>query len=163
MAELQGGGGVAPLDVKIELRLAAYLPDDYVGDPQHKMDLYRRVARLRRMAGCDRMLEEFKDRYGPLPQPVTNLIALQRLRVLAGGVGVDEIRGGRAGLDLFFAGGHEPAPIIIQGLMESGVPGLQFKAVEQFVVKVPAAREDHLATATAVLARLTQLTDRQAV
>ncbi len=163
VAELQGGGGVAPLDVKIELRLAAYLPDDYVGDPQHKMDLYRRVARLRRMAGCDRLLEEFKDRYGPPPQPVTNLIALQRLRVLAGGVGVDEIRGGRAGFDLFFAGGHEPAPIIIQGLMESGVPGLQFKAVEQFVVKVPAAREDHLATATAVLARLTELTDRQAV
>jgi transcription-repair coupling factor (superfamily II helicase) len=163
VSELQGGGGVAPLDVKVELRLAAYLPDDYVGDPQHKMDLYRRIARLRRVAGCERLHEEFRDRYGPPPPPVTNLLALQRLRILAGRLGVEEIRGGSRGLDLFFAGGHEPAPLIIQGLMESGVPGLQFKAVDQFVVKVPAAREEHLARATNVLARLTELTDRQAV
>ena len=64
VAELQGGGGVAPLDVKVELRLSAYLPDDYVGDPQQKMDLYRRVARIRRPEACDRLRDEFKDRYG---------------------------------------------------------------------------------------------------
>jgi transcription-repair coupling factor (superfamily II helicase) len=156
VAELQGGGGVAPLDVKVELRLAAYLPDDYVGDAQQKMDLYRRVARLRKAAACARMEEEFRDRYGPLPPPVANLLALQRLRILAGGHGIEEIRGGRLGLDFFFAGGHEPDPVIIQGLMESGPPGLQFKAVDQFIMKVPAAREDHLAAATNVLARLAE-------
>ena len=82
---------------------------------------------------------------------------------MAGRLGIEEIRGGRKSLDLFFAGGHEPQPVIIQGLMESGVPGLQFKAVDQFVVKVPAERAEHLGMATAVLARLSELTARQEV
>ncbi|MBM4129599.1 transcription-repair coupling factor, partial [bacterium] len=116
VAELQGGGGVAPLDVKIELRVAAYLPDDYVGDPQHKMDLYRRLARLRRTEACHRLREEFRDRYGPPPAPVDNLLAIQRLRIRAGRLGIVEVRGGRQGCDFFFAGGREPAPPIIQGL-----------------------------------------------
>ncbi|RKZ11367.1 hypothetical protein DRQ50_13740 [bacterium] len=163
VAELQGGGGVAPLEVKVELRLAAYLPDDYVGDAQHKMDLYRRVARIRKSGACTRMRDEFRDRYGPPPPPVENLLGIQHLRIMAGRLGVEEIRGGRTGLDFFFSGGHEPSPVIIQGLMESGLPGLQFKAVEQFVVKVPADRAEHLAVATAVLMRLTELTERLAV
>jgi transcription-repair coupling factor (superfamily II helicase) len=157
VAELQGGGGVAPLEVKVELRLAAYLPDEYVGDPQHKMDLYRRVARTRRPEACYRLREEFKDRYGPLPAPVDNLLAIQRLRIRAGRLGIVEVRGGRQGCDFFFAGGREPAPPIIQGLMASGPKGLQFKAVDQLVMKVPAPREEHLAVADAMLERLAAL------
>ena len=165
VAELQGGGGVAPLDVKIELRVAAYLPDEYVGDPQHKMDLYRRIARTRRVDGCHRLREEFRDRYGPPPAPVDNLLAIQRLRIRAGRLGIVEVRGGRQGCDFFFAGGREPGPPIIQGLMASGPKGLQFKsglqfqAADQFVMKVPAPREEHLAVADAMLERLAALQD----
>ncbi len=147
--------------MKVELRLAAYLPDDYVGDPQHKMDLYRRIARLRNPAGCDRLREEFKDRYGPLPAPVAALLEIQRLRILAGRVGIEEIRATRTGLDLFFAGGHEPPPVIIQGLIESGPRGLQFKAVDQFILKVPATREDHLVVASVMLERLLGLQTKE--
>jgi transcription-repair coupling factor (superfamily II helicase) len=157
VAELQGGGGVAPLEVKVDLRVAAYLPDDYVGDPQHKMDLYRRVARTRRAEACHRLREEFKDRYGPLPAPVNNLLEIQRLRIRAGKLGIVEVRGGRQGCDFFFAGGREPAPPIIQGLMASGPKGLQFKAIDQFIMKVPAPREEHLAVADAMLDRLAAL------
>ncbi len=161
VAELQGGGGVAPLDVKVELRLSAYLPDDYVGDPQQKMDLYRRLARIRNPEACMRLKDEFKDRYGPLPKAVDNLVALQRLRIMAGSLGIEEIIGHRQGLDFFFAGGQEPEPIIIQGLMATGPKGLQFKAVDQFIMKVPAAREDFLVLATVMLERLAEIRNRR--
>jgi len=161
VAELQGGGGVAPLDVKVELRVSAYLPDDYVGDPQQKMDLYRRVARTRKAAGCLRLRDEFRDRYGLLPPPVENLLNIQSLRIRAGALGIDEIKGNRQGLDFFFAGGQEPSPLIIQGLLDSGPEGLQFKAVEQFIMKVPAAREDHLVVASVMLDRLAELCDKE--
>ncbi len=160
VAELQGGGGVAPLDVKIELRLSAYLPDDYVGDPQQKMDLYRRLARIRNPEACLRLRDEFKDRYGPLPKPVDNLVALQRLRIMAGSLGIVEIIGTRQGLDFFFAGGQEPEPVIIQGLMANGPKGLQFKAVDQFIMKVPGARDDFLVLASVMLERLAELRAR---
>ncbi len=161
VAELQGGGGVAPLDVKVEMRVSAYLPDDYVGDPQQKMDLYRRVARTRKVAGCLRLRDEFRDRYGVLPSPVENLLRIQSLRIRAGALGVDEIRGGRLGLDFFFAGGQEPPPPIIQGLLETGPKGLQFKAVDQFIMKVPAPREEQLVVASVMLDRLAELRDKE--
>jgi transcription-repair coupling factor (superfamily II helicase) len=169
VAELRGGGGVAPLDVKVDLRLSAYLPDSYVGDPQQKMDLYRRLARLRKVGACRRIAEEFKDRYGPLPPAVDHLVAIQELKILAGSLGVEEIKGNRQGLDFFFAGGQEPEPAIIQGLMGSGHPsrregtspafhpGLKFRAVDQLIMSVPAAREEFLPVATAMLRRVAEL------
>ncbi len=160
VAELQGSGGVAPLDVKVELKLSAFLPDDYVGDPQQKMDLYRRLARLRNPEACYRIKDEFRDRYGPLPQAVENLVAIQRLKIQAGAQGIEEISGTRQGLDFFFAGGQEPNPVIIQGLMGSGPKGLQFKAIDQFIMKVPAAREDFLVVASVMLERLSELRAR---
>jgi len=160
VAELQGGGGVAPLDVKVELKLSAFLPDDYVGDPQQKMDLYRRLARIRNPEACWRIRDEFKDRYGPLPQAVENLVAIQRLKIQAGALGIEEITGTRQGLDFFFAGGQEPDPLIIQGLMGSGPKGLQFKAIDQFIMKVPAAREDFAVVANVMLERLSELREQ---
>ena len=164
VVELKGGGGVAPLDVKVDLRLSAYLPDEYVGDPQQKMDLYRRLARLRKLGACRRLKDEFKDRYGPLPPAVGNLIAIQELKIMAGALGVEEIRGGRKGLDFFFAGGHEPQPTIIQGLMGAGDrdEGLQFRAVDQLIISVTAQREDFLGVAAALLTRLAELKRRAA-
>jgi len=159
--ELRGGGGVAPLEVKTEFRVSAYLPDDYVGDPQQKMDLYRRIARLRKAAACDRMRDEFKDRYGLLPPAVENLLAIQRLRILAGALGIMEIKGGRQSVDFFFAGGQEPPPTIIQGLMASGPKGLQFKAVDQFIMKMPADRQEHLIVASVMLERLAELRNKE--
>lgn len=157
VAELRDGRGVAPVDVKVDLRVPAYLPDDYVGDPQLKMDLYRRLARLRRPDQAESLREEFRDRYGPVPIPVENLLAVHRIRILASRSGVEEIRAGRRGIDLFFAGGHEPGPPIIRGLMASSLQGLQFKAVDQFSMHVPAAREQHLAAALNVLEQLEDL------
>ena len=159
--ELRGGGGVAPLEVKTEFRVSAYLPDDYVGDPQQKMDLYRRIARLRKTAVCDRMRDEFKDRYGLLPPAVENLLTLQGLRILAGALGIVEIRSGRQSVDFFFAGGQEPPPTIIEALMKSGPKDLQFKAVDQFIMKMPAAREEHLVVASVMLERLAELRDKE--
>ncbi len=156
VAELQGGNGVAPLDVKVDLRLAAYLPDDYVGDPQQKMDLYRRLARVREPEVCERLREEFIDRFGPLPEAVANLIDVTRIRVLAGRNGIEEIKAGRQGLDFFFAGGQEPSPTIIRGLMEAGPSGLQFKAVDQFVMRIPARREQMKTVSSVILTKLDQ-------
>jgi hypothetical protein len=146
------------------------------------MDLYRRLARLRKVGACRRIAEEFKDRYGPMPPAVENLVSIQELKIAAGAVGIEEIKGGRHGLDFFFAGGQEPDPAIIQGLMGTSVPvrtagsdgsggtsqgsgttqksfqkGLKFRAVDQFIMSVPAAREDFLSVSAAMLRRVSEL------
>ena len=157
VAELRDGRGVAPVDVKVDLRVAAYLPDAYVGDPQLKMDLYRRLARLREPHQADSLREEFRDRYGPVPAPVESLLAVHRIRILASRNGIEELRAGRAGLDLFFSGGREPTQPIICGLMASPLQGLRFRAADQFSLHVPVPGDQHLAAAVNVLETLEKL------
>ncbi len=157
VAELRDGRGIAPLDVKVDLRIAAYLPDDYVGDPQLKMDLYRRLARLRDPRQAEALRDEFRDRYGPVPAVADNLLAVHRIRILASRNGVEELRAGRAGLDLFFSGGREPTQPIIRGLMASSLQGLRFRASEQFSLHVPVPGDQHLAAAVNVLETLEKL------
>jgi len=157
VAELKGGAEAAVLDVKVDLRVPAYLPDEFIGDPEQKMDLYRRLARTREGPAFARLREEIRDRYGPLPEPVANLLDIQRVRSLAALSGVEEVRADRQGVSLFFAGGREPSPPIIRSLMGTGPKGLMFKAADQFVMKVPAARDQALAAAYTSLDLLDRL------
>jgi len=156
-AELKGGVAGDPVDVKVDLRLAAYLPDDYIGDPEQKMELYQRLARVRDERAFRYLAEELHDRYGPLPEPVASLVAIYRIRLLAARNGVEEVRAGRKNLSFFFAGGREPRPTIIRGLMGTGPKGLMFKAVDQLIMQVPVSREDLPEAAHALLDLLERL------
>ncbi len=151
VAELKGGGGAKAADVRVDLKSPAYLPGAYVAEPEQKMDIYRRLARLSDETRVDRLGEEIQDRYGPLPPQVSNLLDLTRIRILAVQNGVEEVRAGRTGLSFFFTGGREPSPFIIHGLMGTGPRGLTFKAVDQLEMKVPVARDVAAAAAFSVL------------
>ena len=146
-----GGGGAKAADVRVDLKSPAYLPGAYVAEPEQKMDIYRRLARLSDETRVDRLGEEIQDRYGPLPPQVSNLLDLTRIRILAVQNGVEEVRAGRTGLSFFFTGGREPSPFIIHGLMGTGPRGLTFKAVDQLEMKVPVARDVAAAAAFSVL------------
>ena len=56
-------------DVDIDLPLEAYLPEDYVPNLRHKIDLYRRSAKLEEASQIREIEEELKDRFGELPPP----------------------------------------------------------------------------------------------
>src|SRR3954451_14412762 len=70
-------------DGSIELGWRAYLPKDYVPGPRVKVELYRRLGRLRSLERLADFRQELVDRFGPLPPPAENLIAEAELRILA--------------------------------------------------------------------------------
>ncbi|HMB08413.1 MAG TPA: transcription-repair coupling factor [Isosphaeraceae bacterium] len=73
----------ARFDCSIELAWRAYLPKDYVPGPRVKVELYRRLARLRSLERLADFRQELVDRFGPLPPPAANLCAEAELRILA--------------------------------------------------------------------------------
>jgi transcription-repair coupling factor (superfamily II helicase) len=77
----------------VEVPVTAYLPADYVPDVDQKMDLYRRLAAATTLEEVAEMGEEMADRFGPLPEPVRNLLTVARLRVRGSHVGVKQITG----------------------------------------------------------------------
>ena len=70
-------------DASVELNWRAYLPRDYVPAPKLKLELYRRLARLRSLERLADFRQELLDRFGPIPGPAENLLAESELRILA--------------------------------------------------------------------------------
>lgn len=74
-----------------DLSVAASIPDRYVPSPEQRMDLYRRIARIRNEAEADDLVDELIDRYGEPPRTVNNLISVALLRSAAAECGISEI------------------------------------------------------------------------
>jgi transcription-repair coupling factor (superfamily II helicase) len=70
-------------DCSIEFSWRAYLPKDYVPGPRVKIELYRRLGRVRSRERLADFRQELIDRFGPLPTPTENLLAEAELRILA--------------------------------------------------------------------------------
>ncbi|MEZ4645344.1 MAG: transcription-repair coupling factor [Chloroflexota bacterium] len=73
-----------PEGTLIDLPLATYIPTDYVPDAGLRLRLYRRMAMLSTLAEIDEMAAELADRFGPIPDPVDNLLYQLRIKALAG-------------------------------------------------------------------------------
>ncbi|GAB2779109.1 transcription-repair coupling factor [Streptomyces daliensis] len=81
----------APLEVKIELPVDAHVPHDYAPGEQLRLQAYRAIASANSEADIAAVREELTDRYGPLPEPVENLLLVAGLRMLARACGVTDI------------------------------------------------------------------------
>ena len=76
------------LETVVDLPLAAYIPDEYVGGVGTKMKLYQRAAALKSREETEAFAEELRDRFGPPPPAVKNILALLRLRARAAENGI---------------------------------------------------------------------------
>jgi transcription-repair coupling factor (superfamily II helicase) len=72
------------------------VPADYVPLEAVKIDLHRRVALAVDRSELREIEAELADRFGPLPEPVANLLAIQELRLVCAemGIGSASLRGG---------------------------------------------------------------------
>jgi transcription-repair coupling factor (superfamily II helicase) len=89
-AEVQDGGeepASTPEPVRLDVNVDAYVPADYIPYEQAKIEVHRRVASAVEVADVERLREELVDRFGPVPEPVENLLALQRARIKFGQAG----------------------------------------------------------------------------
>jgi transcription-repair coupling factor (superfamily II helicase) len=58
------------------------IPQDYVPEEEIRINLHARLHRLGDAAGLDALEDEIADRFGPVPDEVTSLLATARIRVL---------------------------------------------------------------------------------
>ncbi len=78
-------------EVNIEIPLEAVVPAGYVVDESQRVALYRRMAKLETPEHAEELRGELQDRYGPLPEPVENLLRIAVLRRQAVDVGIESI------------------------------------------------------------------------
>ena len=98
VAELQGQRRVAARPVRVDARVDAYVPASYVASEALKIDIHRRLALAEDEDELRELRAALEDRYGPLPEPVEHLFAIQEAKVRLARLGADYLvfRGGRA-------------------------------------------------------------------
>ncbi len=91
VAEFRGQDSEPDTEVRIELPIDAHLPTDYVESERLRLEMYKRLAEVRSEADVKAVEAELADRYGDPPDPVRNLLAVARFRLLANSAGLSEI------------------------------------------------------------------------
>lgn len=81
--ELQGEEVVEEVDTQIDLKITAYIPNDYIENANQKIETYQDIANLEKEEQITEIIDELIDRYGELPNEVVNLIEVARIKILA--------------------------------------------------------------------------------
>jgi transcription-repair coupling factor (superfamily II helicase) len=77
--------------VRLDVNVDAYVPSDYIPYEQAKIEVHRGVVTALEVADVERLHEELEDRFGPVPEPLENLLALQRARIKFGQAGAQTV------------------------------------------------------------------------
>ncbi len=66
----------------IELPVSAYIPDSYIEDQAQKLTMYRRVSAISSEDDIKNIKDEFKDRFGSLPEELFNLLDIAKIKLM---------------------------------------------------------------------------------
>jgi len=96
------------VEPEIKLQIPAFIPEDYVKDPNQRLMIYKKLTQPVDEAEIDDIRAELIDRFGPLPMAAVYLLEVMRIRVLLKGLLVKEIEVAAGELVLSF---HERTPV----------------------------------------------------
>jgi len=74
--ELKGEEVSPTIDPEINLSIPAFIPEEYIGDVNQRLVIYKRLASCMDDREVDEIREELTDRYGILPPVVDNLLEI---------------------------------------------------------------------------------------
>lgn len=111
---------------EIELHVPALIPSDYLPDVHARLILYKRIAGTRDGEELDSLVEEIIDRFGPLPEPLRNLVRVTGLKQRARMLGIQKIDLGRQGGRVHFCEKPSIDPTRVIELVRSGSGTYQF-------------------------------------
>lgn len=97
-------------DCDIDMHLPALFPDEYIGDINTRLSLYKRLASCKDNNEMDDLKVELIDRFGTLPESAKNLFIITKLKNLATDMGLTRINGDEKGGIIEFGKGHKVDP-----------------------------------------------------
>jgi len=150
-------GAEPPEPVRLDINVDAYVPAEYIPYEQAKVDVHRKIAGARENHELVELRNELEDRFGEIPQPLENLLALQQARIKLGQAGAQNVsfRQGRLAvtpIDLDAATARRLREALPGANYEAGRSQLSLRVPEDPAQRFPAvvrAADALLAVATA--------------
>jgi transcription-repair coupling factor (superfamily II helicase) len=145
---------------QINIGTSVLIPEEYVGDLNLRMALYRRLATLEDRADIDRFAAELIDRFGALPEEVQHLLEIVAIKHLCRAAMVEKIEAGPKGAILTFKNQTFPNPVALVRLINAHPAIMKVRPDQKVVVArdwpSPEARLKGARTVLSQLADLAQ-------
>jgi len=79
------------IELKVQTDLDLFIPESYIEDPVLKVEIYRTISEIADHEKLKSFAEEIRDRYGPYPEAVMNLLNLSAVRIFAAELGASKL------------------------------------------------------------------------
>jgi transcription-repair coupling factor (superfamily II helicase) len=131
--ELKGEELEDEIRAAVSLGVDLRIDEAYVPDTNQRLTFYRRVAASRTMGDLDQVLEEVRDRFGPLPDSVLNLADYGRIRIMADQLALESV--------------DRQGPVVVFKFRDAGSTSRQARLADpEHLVRVLRARPDVMLT-----------------
>ncbi len=91
VAETRGEPIVAFPEIKVDLPVSAFIPEEYIADVDERVRVYRRLAGALTPEAVEAVAAEMAETAGAPPLPARELVAVARIRALAGDIGATSV------------------------------------------------------------------------
>jgi transcription-repair coupling factor (superfamily II helicase) len=91
VSEARGEPVVAHPEVRVDLPVPAFLPEEYVDAVDERVRIYRRLAGSPSIEAVDAVFAEMQERFGAAPVPAKNLVNVARVRAMAAEAGATNV------------------------------------------------------------------------
>jgi len=78
-------------EVKVLFDMDIYIPQSYISDSQHRVEIYRKLSRANSVEEVEEVKAELVDRFGTLPPEVEDLLDFTSAKVIASRLGICRI------------------------------------------------------------------------
>jgi transcription-repair coupling factor (superfamily II helicase) len=82
VARLSDEGYNAEEEPYLEMEYSGFIPNDYIDQQAVKMEIYKKIASILSQDDLESLYRELEDRFGPVPEEVSSLLALAEIRIL---------------------------------------------------------------------------------
>ncbi len=130
-------------ETTIDIQLDAYLPAEFISDGTTRIATYQELSSARSAGEIDSIEQSLVDRFGPLPQPVTALLLVMRVKQLARECGISRLSiDSSATLTLGFEGKDEDVRRKVQKFIKAGDRSFEIVSEKQVSMKTTLISSD---------------------
>ena len=89
-------------ETSVDLPVSAFIPESYINDHSRRIGAYKKIAAIYDTESLYDVYDEIEDRYGTIPQSVSNLMYIALIKNKASSLGISEMTGNDAQIVMSF-------------------------------------------------------------
>lgn len=102
LSEAKGEPMAHAVEPDINIRIPALIPDSYIPDIRLRLSFYKVLSDIKNEEDIASVERDLQDRFGPIPEQVSNLFGMMLIRKTCKDLGVKDITSGPKNLSLLF-------------------------------------------------------------